>query len=177
MPLLLRVISKAKWYKENLPWLMENDLQADALTDLRTDNNKLSLYHIEDDKSNLERIITALASTRQRPDKLDYVLLELPILENAGFRIESTRGKTPDDAVNLWHRDMIELSATKVLSLAQIIANADKNRILEKQVGQLLVSAASSGRLKRTLVKEKAMKDFIDSRLRDAGISWPEQLD
>ena len=65
MPLFLRIIRKAKWYKnEQVPWLPEGELQADTLTDLSTKSNELSVWHIEDDRSNLEQVVTALAAGR-----------------------------------------------------------------------------------------------------------------
>jgi hypothetical protein len=43
--LVLRKIRKSKWYKSgSVPWLEEGDLRADALSDLATKGNKLSVY-------------------------------------------------------------------------------------------------------------------------------------
>ena len=81
MPFVLRKIRKSKWWKHpGVPWLAHSDLQADALGDLQTSSNQLSVYHIEDDKSNLEQIVTALAASRDTIANLDYALLDLQIV-------------------------------------------------------------------------------------------------
>jgi hypothetical protein len=44
VPFFLSKIRKSKWYKHNdVPWLAEGELQADALGDLATNANALSL--------------------------------------------------------------------------------------------------------------------------------------
>ena len=60
MPCILRQIRKAKWYKHpNVPWLNEGELQADALADLITKDNTLSVWMLEDETF-VERAATAL---------------------------------------------------------------------------------------------------------------------
>lgn len=50
MALVLRKIRKSKWYKSgSVPWLEEGDLRADALSDLATKGNKLSVYLVDGD--------------------------------------------------------------------------------------------------------------------------------
>ncbi len=45
MPLFLRKIRKAKWYKINgAAWLPAGEFQADALSDLGTKDNTLSVW-------------------------------------------------------------------------------------------------------------------------------------
>jgi hypothetical protein len=77
VPFLLRSIRKAKWHKNpDLSWLSQDELQADAMQDLRTDSNTISVWHILDDQSNKERIVAALAAARQFAVQFDYFLLE-----------------------------------------------------------------------------------------------------
>lgn len=72
MPFLLRAIRKAKRYKNpDLSWLGQDELQADAMQDLKTDSNSISVWHIVDDQSNKERIVAALAATRQYAVQFD----------------------------------------------------------------------------------------------------------
>ena len=88
MPFILRTIRKSKWYKhERVPWLVEGELQADALGDLRTSDNELSVWLVEDDESNLEQVVTALAVTRQRISNVDYALFDLQFLSELNIKI------------------------------------------------------------------------------------------
>ena len=95
MPLLARMVRKPKWYKnQNVPWLPKDKLQADSLVDLKTENNSLSVYHIKDDLSNLEQVITAHATTRQDISNLDYILFNPELLPKLNIAIKHTKGKT-----------------------------------------------------------------------------------
>ena len=67
MSFFLRKIRKAKWYKdEKDTWLADGELQADSLVDLKTDDNALSVWYIEHDKSNLKRVIAALGANTKK---------------------------------------------------------------------------------------------------------------
>jgi hypothetical protein len=72
MPFILRTIRKDRWYRiEDVPWLEEGDIHADPLADLNTKANELSVWLIEDDRSNLNRVVSALAATRTHISNLD----------------------------------------------------------------------------------------------------------
>lgn len=64
MPHFLLSITKRKWDKLDVPWLPSHDIQGDPLGALRLNDGTLSVWHIDDDKSNLDIVITALAVTR-----------------------------------------------------------------------------------------------------------------
>lgn len=151
MPLVLRTIRKAKWYKhENVPWLEEGELQADALGDLATKNNELSVWIIQDDESNLEQVITAMAATCHHLSNFDYALFNLEHLSDLDIRMRRTRGESPDEQANAWHRDLIELSASKIMQLAQIIMKeAARHRIPEKQIGRMITRAVDNDQIDR----------------------------
>ena len=117
------------------------------LSDLTTKDNQLSVWYIEDDKSNLERVITALAASGTDIANVDYALLDYRWLSDMRIKSASTRGGTPDEEVNAsWHRDLIELSASKLVALATaIFTHAEKQRIPKIRIHQLIAQAVTSG--------------------------------
>ncbi|MCI0490485.1 MAG: hypothetical protein L0229_28150 [Blastocatellia bacterium] len=158
MPFILRKIRKAKWYKsEGVPWLAEGDLQADALVDLATKGNRLSIYLVYDDRSNLERVVAALATANtDYISDFEYALFDLSALEKIGIELEKIEGETPDAMVNSWHCDLVELSASKILALATIIrSQAKRKRILSRRVLELVESAIASQQIDPTKLKPK----------------------
>ena len=159
MPFILRKIVQRRWYNDE-PWLAEGAFKSSALMDLRVDDNKLSVWHIEDDKSNLMRVITALAATGDKIQNFDYALLDKKALSELNVRFEYTKGGTPDEQVNnRWHLDLIELSALKLFNLAQaIFISAERDRIPEKQVRQLIVNGVVSGQIDKEKLVEKMRK-------------------
>lgn len=158
MAFLLRKIRKAKWYKhQGVPWLDENELQADALEDIATKGNELSVWYIEDDESNLEEVVTALAASGDVVANLDYALFDLELITMLNIKIHQSPGITPDDTVNaLWHRDLIELSASKIMGLADIIlTQAQIRRVSKKKLLAMIVQAVSTGRIDRLKLRPR----------------------
>lgn len=157
MPLLLRKIRKSKWYKSlNVPWLTAGELQADALGNLKTENNKLSLWHIEDDNSNINQVLVALLTTLDVPSNIDIALIDSNIVSGIGIKTESTKGNTKISDVNInWHRNLIELTANKLVQLAHVIMqHASFKRYSEDEALSLVQKAIDTGKITKTIFKE-----------------------
>ena len=154
MSLLVRKIRKSRWYR-NHDWLTEVDIQADSLGDLSTKYNKLSVWFIEESKSNLEHIIAALAANCDTLSNFDYALFSDDILARESIKVEKSQGSSKDsDANDRWHRDICELSATKLLSIAQHISKEGKiDRIQEREVVKHISKAVQTGRIKLETLK------------------------
>jgi hypothetical protein len=157
VPFILRKIRKAKWYRsEAVTWLAEGDLQADALVDLSTKGNRLSVYLIDDDLTNLGLIVAALAANCDFISDFDYALLPQGALSELNIRFEKLPGDTPDAEVNRCHLDLIELTSSKIFALANTIGtSSERKRILSKRVLELVVQSVVSGRIEYTNLKLK----------------------
>ena len=156
MPFLLRFIRKSRWHgHEAHHWLPPGSLQADALIDLKTNGNILSMWWIQDDKSNLREVITAHATTRDQVSHSDYAIFDQEILSEIGIKIRHTKGSTSYENANCWHCDISHLSAEKLMGLARVIMkNADKQRFSEKRVLGLLKEAVVSGDIDLAKLKD-----------------------
>jgi hypothetical protein len=116
----------------------------------------LSVYLVDDDQTNLEQIVAALAANADYISDFDYALFNQDTLWGADIKIESVEGDTPDLEVNDWHYHLIELSASSIIALANIIlTEAMKKRFLSKRVFELLVSGVSSGQIDRAKLRLK----------------------
>lgn len=140
MPLLLRTVRENRWHKsEASQWLEAGDVPADPLGDLATSENRLSVWEVAVDRSNLERIVRALAVTRQKIADMGYVLFDSDLLANAGIDTLEESGTTPDEGANPWHRDLIELSGNKLVTLTKLILeNGESGTVLKKRLEQLV---------------------------------------
>lgn len=149
MATFLYRIKQENWVFDDCPWCGEGEFPADPLTDLPTKSNKLSVWIVEQDQQNLNYIISALASQRPSAQHYDYVLIEEGVFSDLGIKIDTSIGSTPDDEANhLWHRDLIELSAQKLVALAgQILQQNNYQRILFKDVSEHIQEAVASRRL------------------------------
>ena len=140
MPSFLIKITWGRWQTDPL-WLPAGELQAAALFDLRFSNNKLSIWKIEDDGSNLDRVLTALAANKGKTniENIDYVLLTEELIEGLGIKIEKSKGGTLDDVANSeWHYDLTELSTSRIVSIAKCIKDSPKKRRSEVEVKRLI---------------------------------------
>ncbi len=159
---LLRKITKAKWYDQ--PWLPQGQIQADALVDLRTQNNELSVWRIEPDESNLNAIVAALASSKtSRIDKLDYVLLDDAALERLDITYVKSQGDSPHTDANVrWHCDLVGLTVAKVVELAREVKRCEPahKRLPHTAVRAILKSALDGGMLERKVVEEALVSEL-----------------
>jgi hypothetical protein len=172
MPFLLRKIRKDRWYRVGgVSYLAENDTQADALDDLRTSSNQLSVWHVDDNKANLEQVIAALAANCQFISNVDYALLDYEVVRELGVRIEEAKGDSPNESANiLWHREMMELSGLQLLALARaIFEKAQRARVSEKMIPQLIANGVMAGQIKRERLREKVAGAVQKVIVRNAG--------
>jgi hypothetical protein len=160
VPLLLRKIRKSKWYKnDSVPWLEEGEIQADALGDLVTSGNTLSIWLVEDDKSNLEQVIVALVSSCDNISNFDYALINVDLLLSVGIKIDTKEGLTPYLRANQWHRDLVELTTNKLFKLAEVMAiHSTRERVSEKTVLNLIRAAVQNEKIDKTKLKEGVIK-------------------
>ena len=152
MPLLLRAIRKNRWYmSDDIPWLPKGEIQADPLGDLATGNNTLSVWQVEDDNSNLKQVIAALASNRDSISNLDYAVFDIDLLADTGIKVKINQGATPYEMANFWHRDLVELTATKLVKLAEtMLIHSCRERIPEKTVLNWIKDAVENGQIDKT---------------------------
>jgi hypothetical protein len=151
MPLFLRVISSLNsWDTEkDPPQLSIDDVSADMVTDLRTTNNNLSVFQIENEGTNVDRIITALAATRQHLQPSFFLVFDSTLLDRLKIEVEKTRGGTPDDFVNDFHRNLKVLSGMKLIELAkELLINSEQCSRDHAEVAQYLLDAEAAGRFK-----------------------------
>jgi hypothetical protein len=140
MPLFLRKVRENRWHKsEAAELLAKGDIPADPLGDLATSGNRLSVWEVALDRSNLERIVRALAVNSNKIADMGYVLFDSSLLATAGIDSSEEDGATPDTEANAWHRDLIDLSGNKLVMLASLILkNGESGTVLKKRLEQLI---------------------------------------
>jgi hypothetical protein len=164
VPLLLRGIRKRRWSTDaSISRLSDGEIQADAFGDLSTSNNTLSVWYVEDDKSNLNEVITSLASNRDTISNLDYVLFNIDLVSSIGINIEKNSGATPFETANHWHRDLTMLTASKLFKLVDIICNQNSyiGRVQDKEILSLIGDAVNGGVIEKVKLKEKIISALI----------------
>ena len=146
--------NKTWWYKDrsDFPWLGEGELIADVFKGLNATNGSLSVYAVNDE-ININRIIAALACTRNNIQNFDYVLVPASVIEE-NFELQETKGDTADDKVNEWHLDIIHLTPSKLTSLAYIFRDhrESMSRLPEKKVESAVLQGIDADFINRNRV-------------------------
>src|SRR5208283_3052432 len=110
-----------RWFKEEAaPFLATDDVPADPVGDLLTQGNLLSVFEVAQDRSNIERIVRAVAIGGDRIMATGYVVFDSDLLPAAGIDIRESPGTTADNGANAWHRDLV-VSGNKLVALTKAI--------------------------------------------------------
>lgn len=166
MALLLRKVDKRRWDwgDGDIPWLPAGEFPAAPLADLRASvESEISVWQVEEDKSNLMWVVAGLAATLNHLDKFDYTLFAMDLLGGVGIQANATRGESADARANEeWHRDLVELSSSKLVMLARLIhRHGELGRFLEGEVKDLIKQAVGAGRINKTKLKERLRGDVF----------------
>ena len=171
MPFLLRGLKKLELWKQDSPtfaWVGKDDFAADLITDLvPTHGGTLSVWVIEDDLSNLSRVIAAMIATKTKKESVGsdfpYLLINQDAIADEGFELDEKQGDTPDDVANKkWHRDIAKLTCSKLFQLARVLWQAKKlDEIADWDTIPLLQKSIDQGFLPQGALN-KAVKAAID---------------
>lgn len=172
MTLVLRIVRQPRWDSPGtFGWLADGDIPADPLADFaNTSDNSLSVWFIDDNRRDLDDVLAALAASREKADKLDYVLFRQDHLQFAGIEAREKSGNTPDEHTNRLHRDLIHLSAAKVLALTTKVWNekVGLERLDARRALQLVADAVRCGRVSLERLRPK-LRDDVRSCLAAPG--------
>lgn len=163
----MRKIRKTRWDKELIKqeiWLGPDEIPSDPLGDLTTTNNQVSIWELDQTKSNLNRLIAAIASNSDHVDKFDFVIFSIDQrkIEEMGIGLNPSMGKCPDKEMAKFHRDMGKFSGSKLVSFVKwILENGETERYLPKKVSKLIADSIQNG-----FIKKDDLNDSIYDKVR-----------
>ena len=135
------------------------------MLDLQTRDNKLSVWVIEDDGSNLDEVVGSIALSRDVLSHLDYVTFELDVVDKLGLAVTESEGVTPVLAANRWHRDVVELSAKDVAELAEELFGRERSRVREADVKSIVARLVGGAQVEVAQLDPKMVVDLQKSKL------------
>lgn len=168
MTYLLRTINKNRWYRDkSFEWLENGDVPSEPLCDLPPKSNQLSVWEIDNEQNNLERLLTAIAANRDKLDKIDYLLFSPDIVSQIDIDTSKTDGILPDNDVNKWHVSLQNLSVNQVADLVTCIwlsPTTQSHRLMPKKVADLIIDAINNGHISLDDLKPK-LRETIEKRI------------
>lgn len=155
MAAFLRKLSQKRHWDDRA-WLDQGDTQADVVKCLYPADNRLSVYLLDQPAGQMERVVAALALTRDHLSHMDVAVIPDSVLEECSIQSASMEGETPDPAVNQWHIDLVELSIAKIARLAVAIkARAQIERFSCRKVAQAIGQSVSANFIGREWVSKE----------------------
>jgi len=167
MPLLLIGVRQNRWLKQAAqPWLDRGDVPADPVVDLRVSENQLSVWEVLPDKSNLKRVVRALAIGKDEIQPNGWVLFDSGLLAAAGIKPPVQKaGTTRDEGANPWHRDLVDLSGLTLVALTKtILTNGESGQLLKKELVGLVSAGIDANELREDQLPEKIRKQVEQHR-------------
>ena len=168
MALLVRKLDTAKWIpSDSFEWLAPDDIEADPIGDLATTDNGLSVYLVENEELT-KRVVAAIAAkaSASKNQALGYVIIDKALLDEWGFKLDdSEKGTTQDLEVNDWHRNIIELSANRIIHLVKAMKDMDPHPVFPNELVETLKNSVQEGYLKLNDISDKATRSEIQVQL------------
>ena len=126
--LLRKIASKKRWDINDVPKQIPRKkalFSGDAISDLRTRGNTISVWHTPDlEKENIKDILAVMALNCDKIDRVVYVALEEEELERRGISTKPVMGDCPaitDQNILNRHRDIVEVDFWHLGLLAEYI--------------------------------------------------------
>jgi hypothetical protein len=162
MTLLVRKISKAKWYQLDIA--VSYDVSADALTNcLRTTKNTLSVWKI-DTEDDLNQAVLALVANQDHLAAIDVVILEESSLSQYNLKIIASPGDTPVESLVNEHRDIAELSYNKIGHVTNHIVDRIRSNHIKRYTISMLKKVLKDA-IEAGLIKKEDLKVDVQKKL------------
>ena len=152
MPFFLRAINRENW-----PEPEENatvhDLDADALNDLKTQENTMSVWCAEDEGDLNSAIVAYLASMDKwvELEAVDFIAINAKDVEDAGLKYDKVPNFTYIKEYETKHRDLVALKYDSIEKIANIVIksiNEGRDYIIDKgQIRELFIEVVREGKL------------------------------
>lgn len=111
-----------EWTQEPPDIVGDEMISADAISDLRTDENCISTWYVgEKGEEDVQKGVLALASGFRSLEEIRIAFLSDKKICDAGLDIEETDGYTKIEKYKTLHRDIVSLNAGKLQKLAKIV--------------------------------------------------------
>jgi hypothetical protein len=120
---------------------------------------------VDDDNSNLDELLGALAAKCDAVTNLDYALVDANVISSFDLTLIQTDGDTPHKEVNArWHRELIKLSASNIMELANaIVSSGETKRALPNKTLELIANCVQGGKIDKAVLSQS-----IRDRLKNA---------
>lgn len=135
--MLIRLLSNIhRWDESKIIHRADASICGDAITDLRTTDNRISVWKADTDED-IDDAMVAMALNRDNASKMVCVLLNEDDLKGLDIDVMADKKGEADglgDDILKKHRDLVEIDYLRLGSLAQHMIDLAKNRANRKEL-------------------------------------------
>ena len=128
MARFMRVVRQGRWSRPTWISLNATEWQADALGDLQTSKNELSLFLVDTQEAT-NHVVAGLAANRQNVANVDYAIIDDTLLSTLNLRTIQKDAETPHFIANQLHYNIENLTAKGIFKIMQSISAEDITRV------------------------------------------------
>lgn len=153
MPYYVRAINRENW-PEPEDGATVHDLDADALNDVKTSENALSVWYADSDSEINDAAIAYLGSMDKwvRDEEVDFVAIDTSFIEEATINVFENPNETYVSTYETKHRDLCGLKYGDIEAIAGIVIKAISERkdfiLTATEIRALFKDVVSKGLLK-----------------------------
>ena len=165
---LVRLLKNKRYWdpkKEGEEWIPADDIRADAVNNFQTTDNCFSVYKIDEaDDSLIDRILIAIAATKDNADKIDYAVIDDELFNSLNIEFEKIDGMTPDNDINSMHLDVIKVSGGLLVSMTkEVMLKVETKRMSIKSVKKKIIEYLGKGYLDKNKMRKKLVDSLEDT--------------
>jgi hypothetical protein len=162
----LRVgIREERWFPDDSPWLQPGEVPADALRDLQTNGNALSVFEITDgvEPQYIVAAWWAVGPNNDKPGDVGFIVFDADTVRQR-FRVVKTDGLTADRAIDRLHVDIAELTAVRLAELAGVVAAGTSDVLLGSDLTAILKRSLEQRRFERERMNRKLLARLTEAK-------------
>lgn len=149
MPFLVRKIEYSKWDQRKI--LDGEEPSGDAITNcMKTKQNKLSVWHIDDESERNEAVL-AIVANLDHVEAIDILLIDESLISEAGLSLQEVTGETPYHAFENNHLNVSNLDYSSLGTMAKATVESIRQnrhkRFREKELIDILTNAIQLGKV------------------------------
>ncbi|MCG8776512.1 hypothetical protein [Tenacibaculum finnmarkense] len=163
MSILVRRINRAKWNQVDI---VSDDSSADAITScLKTTNNDLSTWLIEDENDLNTAILALITGSRQENlSTIHIIYFDESLISDKNLNLSITEGDTLIDTFKNKHRDISELTYSSLGEVKDIVLDCLRNDRF-KTITRSKLKTLLKDCIKEELLEKSSLSDSIQKIL------------
>lgn len=158
MALLVRKIQHGRWPKSNCEL---GEICGDVFGDIRTTNNTLSFWRIEDMDDLDEAILAIITGSGFKPETVVVAWIDEELVLANDISIESTPGDAAARDLSDTHRDLCNLTYSSLGTISKLLLESIHSNRYERRIRSKVISQLRNAKSENKLELDRCSDEVI----------------